>query len=180
MKKFLYLFMTLVLAACVPAFAGTLAQEKDASFELNKASPGAMAKHKLGTRVVDGMVRIAKAKYDFAVQGGAKGTGNLLGLDGKPVKLPNGAVIVNCLIDVTTAGAAGGTGTMALTSNSAGDLKGAFAAASYTGKVACIPVGSAATAIKLTADRTLTYTIATTDWTQGKFWVYVHYITGGP
>lgn len=175
--KFLILFV--LSALTFPAFAGTLAQERGAQFELNKASPGAMLKHQLGSRVVTNQIFIAKAKYDFAVQGGTQITGNLVGEDGKSVVLPNKAVIVDCLLDVLTDGAAGGTGTMSISSNGAGDIKGTLAAASYTGLVACVPVGTAATAIKLTADRKLTYTIATGNWTQGKIWVYVYYILGG-
>lgn len=159
--------------------AGTLDTEKSAIFDLNRASPGAMAKHHLGTRTVSGSIQIAKAKYDIAVQGGGTGTKDLVGEDGKPVILPDKAVIVDCLIDVLTPGATSASGTVALTAQSAGDLKGTTAAASYTGRVACVPVGTAATAIKLTANRTLTYTIATGPLTNGKFWVYVYYILGG-
>lgn len=181
MKNLITVFMSLFLSLFLvtTANAGTLAQERGAQFDLNKASPGAMLKHQLGTRAVSQTIRIAKAKYDFAVQGGAVGTGNLVGENGQPVVLPNKAVIVDCLIDVLTQGATSASGTLALTSNGAGDLKGATAAASYTGRVACVPVGTAATAIKLTADRTLTYTIATGALTNGKLWVYVYYILGG-
>lgn len=161
------------------SLAATLAQENAAAFDLNRASPNAMAKHKLGTRVTGRVVRVAKAKYDFAVQGGAVGTGNLVGEDGLTVVIPSGAVIVDCLIDVITPATTSAAGTIALTAQSAGDIKAALAAASYTGRVACIPVGSAATSIKLTADRTLAYAIATGAITAGKFWIYVQYITAG-
>lgn len=169
-----------MLSFCTQVFAGTLASERAAQFELNQASPGAMAKHQLGTRTQSQRVLIAKAKYDFAVQGGAIGTVNLVGEDGKAVVLPNKAVVVDCLIDVLTQGATSASGTLALGTGQAGnDLKAATAAASYTGRVACVPVGSAATVIKLTADRTMTATIATGALTAGKLWVYVYYILGG-
>lgn len=177
--KFLFTFIFTVLFS-LPAFGASLSRERDAQFGLNKASPGAMAKYQLGTMSISNRIHIAKAKYDFAVQGGAQTTFNLVGENGQPVVLPNKAVVVDCLIDVLTVGAAGGTGTLALGTGQAGnDLKAAFAAASYTGRVACVPVGTAATAIKLTADRTMTGTIATANWTQGKLWVYVYYILGG-
>ena len=180
MKNIMYFLMTLFLMSfSISVLAGTQASDNNALFDLNRAAPGALQKHQVGTLLVSHQVRILKAKYDFAVQGGAQVTGNLVGENGKPVIVPKGAVIVNCLIDVLTTGAAGGTGTMSLTAQGAGDLKGTTAAASYTGRVACVPVGTAATAIKMTADRTLTYTIATANWTQGKFWVYIYYITGG-
>ncbi len=175
-----FLMSVLLTVITVPTMAGTLASERAAQYGLNQASPNQMATQQLGTNLISQKVHIAKAKYDFALQGGAQVTGNLVGEDGKPVVLPNKAVVVDCLIDVLTAGAAGGTGTMSLGTGQAGnDLKSVFAAASYTGRVACVPVGTAATAIKLTADRTMTYTIATANWTQGKLWVYVYYILGG-
>lgn len=165
---------------CLPVFGDSLAREKDATFGLNQASPGAMAKYQLGSRVVNHAVRVAKAKYDFSVQGGAQGTGNLVGLDGKAVVLPNKALVVDCVIDVLTPATTSASGTIALGTGQTGvDLKAGLAAASYTGRVACIPVGSAATMIKLTADRTMSYTIATGAITAGKFWVYVYYIIGG-
>lgn len=182
MKYILLLMFTVLfgLGASPQAQAGTLSAERGAQFGLNQASPNMMQKHQLGTKVQSQSIRIAKAKYDFAVQGGAQTTFDLVGEDGKPVVLPNKALIVDCVIDVLTTGAAGGTGLLALsTGQGAGDLKAALAAASYTGRVACIPVGSAATMIKLTADRTMTGTISTGNFTQGKLWVYVWYILGG-
>lgn len=177
--RFLFTFILTVLFS-LPVFGVTLSQTRDAQFGLNKASPGAMAKYQLGTTVVSNRIHIAKAKYDFAVQGGAIGTGNLVGEDGKSVVLPNKAVVVDCLLDVLTAGDTAAAGTIALGTGQAGnDIKAALAAASYTGRVACVPVGTAATAIKLTADRTMTYTIATGAITAGKVWVYVYYILGG-
>lgn len=173
------LFLVFSLAFLPPAFAGTLAQDQAATFDLNRASPGAMQKHALGTRVVADQVRLVTATYDFAINGGAIGTFNLLNPDTRqPVRLPKGAIIIDCIIDVLTAGTTSASGTMALTSQGAGDIKAALAAASYTGRVACIPVGTAATAIKLTADRTLTYTIATGALTNGKWDVKIQYISG--
>lgn len=173
------LLLAFMFSFCFTAFAGTLSANRDAQFGLNKASPGAMAKYQLGTAIISNRIHIAKAKYDFSVQGGAIGTGNLVGEDGKSFVLPNKAVIVDCLIDVLTPATTSASGTIALTAQSAGDLKAALAAASYTGRVACVPVGTAATVIKLTADRTMTYTIATGAITAGKLWVYVYFILGG-
>ena len=45
-----------------------------------------------------------------------------------------------------------------------------------SGVVAGIPVGTAATAIKLTAERTLSVAIATAALTAGKFIVHVEYV----
>lgn len=176
MKKVSVVLFTLLLFS-LPGKAETFSQVKDAEFGLNQASPNMMQKYQLGTRVTQRALLVAKAKYDVAVSGGSNGTRNLLGEDGKPVVLPKGAVIVDCIIDVVTAGATSGAATIALGTGQAGnDLKTATGAASYTGRVACVPVGTAATAIKLTADRTMNFTIASQPVTQGKFWVIVQYV----
>lgn len=169
------LFLSLVLVTTVNA--ATLSASNAAQFGLNQASPGAMAKYQLGTGVMKHSVKVLKATFDFAVLGGAVGTYTLRGEDGKPVVIPQKAIVVNCLIDVITQGATAASGTIAIgTGQAANDLKAALAAASYTGLVACVPVGSAATSIKMTADRTMTAAIATGAITAGKFNVLVHYI----
>lgn len=143
---------------------------------LNKMNSTA-AKVRLGD-VIDCQKGVAKALYDFSVLGGAASTINLRDPDDstKTVTLPDNAVITTAYIDVLTAMAsAGGAGTIALTANSAGDLKAAVDADTLSGIVACIPVGSAATAIKLTAERTLSVTIGTEALTAGKFMLVVEY-----
>ena len=147
-------------------------------FRFNQASPNAMAVERLGTFVVKQKVHVAIASYDFAVQGGVIGTGNLINVETKKAAtLPKNALIVDCVIDVQTPATTSASGTIALGTGQAGnDLKGALAAASYTGRVACVPVGTAATMIKLTADRTMTYTIDTGAITAGKFNVIVQYV----
>ena len=131
---------------------------------------------KVGTQMLRNCIQVIIAQYDFAVQGGAIGSVNLLGLDGKAAVLPQNAIIVDSLIDVITPCTTSTSGTIALSAQSAGDIKAALAAASYTGLVAGIPVGSAATSIKMTADRTLQATIATGTITAGKFNLIIEYI----
>jgi hypothetical protein len=131
---------------------------------------------KVGSLMLRGSIQVEVASYDFAVQGGATGTVDLLGLDGKPVVIPQGAIIIDSLIDVITQGATSTSATIALTAQTAGDIKAALAAASYNGLVAGIPVGTAATAIKMTADRTLKATIGTGTLTAGKFNLIIEYI----
>jgi len=131
---------------------------------------------KVGSLMLRGSIQVAIASYDFAVQGGATGTVDLLGLDGKPVVIPQNAIIVDSLIDVLTPCTTSASGTIALTAQTAADLRAATAAATYTGLLAGIPVGTAATSIKMTADRTLRATIATGAITAGKFNLIVEYI----
>jgi hypothetical protein len=116
-----------------------------------------------------------RATYDFSTQGGAVSTINLKGSDGLDAKLPSGAVISEVLIDVVTAATSGGAATVALTAQVAEDLLAALAVASVTGLIAGIPVGTAATSIKLTAERTITTTIAVAALTAGKFHVFIEY-----
>jgi hypothetical protein len=122
---------------------------------------------------------VVKATYDFAVLGGAVGSVSLLGPDGKVVTLPDDAIITQAYIEVLTAmTSTGNNGTIALKAQSAGDLLAAVDADTLSGIVAGIPVGSAATMIKLTAARTLMATIATNALLSGKFDLFVEYVQG--
>ena len=63
---------------------------------------------------------VAKGLYDFSVLTGAIGSYNLLSTD---EVIPDNAIVTNVYIDVITAfTSTGGTGTIALTLNTAGDL----------------------------------------------------------
>lgn len=159
------------------AHAASLSNEQADQYRLNLASPNQMREAQLGNKVIQGSVRLMLATYDFSVLGGAIGTLTLHDIKNQPAVLPKGAVITSCIIDVKTAATTSASGTIALSTGQTGaDLKAATAAASYTGLVACIPVGSAATAIKLTADSTMTAVIATGAITAGKLTVAVQYI----
>ncbi len=126
-----------------------------------------------------GLLRVARATYDFAVHGGATGAKNL------GVTLPAGALIVGGFVDVittaTTAGADGGT--MAIHVQTANDIVSAIAVSAVgdvwdEGQSPIIPKANTpeSTAIKLTADRTVTATIAGQAFTAGKFTVYLYYV----
>jgi hypothetical protein len=116
------------------------------------------------------------ATLDFSVLGGAVGALTLKDPNGKNAILPKGAVITSAMLDVITAPTSGGSATIAFgTGQAANDLKTATAIASLTGIVACIPVGTAATAIKLTADSTMSATVATAALTACKINVLVEY-----
>lgn len=121
-----------------------------------------------GTR----QMRVAKATYDFAVDGGAVGS---LGLG---VTVPSGAIVYQCLIHHETQVA--GTGAdIGLTLQTEDDLLADVGVElspwDATGILAGIPVGTAATAILLTADREITVEIVDAVLTAGKFHVYVLY-----
>lgn len=117
----------------------------------------------------DGVYGVAKVTYDYAVHGGAVGD---ISLD---LVLPSGAIVYDGIVDVLTAPLSGGSATVALKIQSSADLLGATAKASFTGMLDLVPAGTAATALKLTADRTLKVTVATAALTAGKFNVYIKY-----
>lgn len=124
-----------------------------------------------------GVPRVACATYDFAVDGGAVAAHPL------GVEIPKGAVVVDSLIDVLTTcvGDTGETATMAIHLQSANDIVSAIAIGDTgapwdAGLHAGVPVGTAATSIKMTADRQITATIGTEAFTAGKFRVWIHYV----
>lgn len=175
-KLFAVFFLTLFYLLSIPAEAGTLASNNDAQFQLNRVTSEIAYKQQLGRLLIKHTQRLLKCTYDFTKQGGAISSINLLNEDGQKCIVPNKAIIRDVTIDVLTAGTTSASGTMALTAQTAGDLKAALAAASYTGIVAGIPVGTAATAIKMTADRTVLGTIATGAFTAGKWNVLIEYV----
>lgn len=121
---------------------------------------------------------VVKGTYDFAVEGGlVAGAKTLLDDDGNPIVIPAKAIVTFCLIDILTGmTSTGGTGTIALTLESAGDLLAAVDADTLSGRVAGIPVGSAATSIKTTVDRTLVANVAVNPLLTGKFNVFLEYV----
>lgn len=115
--------------------------------------------------------RVVKAQYDFATLGGAVGDISL------GVTIPDNAVITDVVIDVLTNPTSGGSATIAVKAQSAADLIGATAVASFTGILQGVPTaGTIASAIKLTANRTVTVTVAVAALTAGKFNVFVKYL----
>lgn len=124
-----------------------------------------------------GAVRVACATYDFSKIGGAVGAHKL------GVTLPAGAIVIDSSIEVITTctTASADAGTMAISIEGANDIVSAVAVSNGAnpwdaGVHAGVPVGTAATAIKLTEDRTVTATIATQAFTAGKFNVWLWYL----
>jgi predicted homoserine dehydrogenase-like protein len=126
-----------------------------------------------------GLVRVARATYDFAEHGGA------IGAIGLGVTLPNKAIVIGGFIDVVTTctTAAADAGTMAVSIQSANDIVTATAVSAGgdiwdAGKRAIIPKNNTpeSTGIKCTAAREITATIATQAFTAGKFVVFLNYV----
>lgn len=119
-----------------------------------------------------------KGVYNFATQGGAVSSINLLDDDGVAVVIPSGAIITRVLVHAALAATSGGSATIALKSKTAADLLAATAVASFTlaALIDGIPVNTAATSIIMTADTTPQVTIAVAALTAGKLNVFIEYV----
>jgi len=122
--------------------------------------------------------RWAKAGYDFAVDGGAT---SAIGLG---VTIPDNAIVTGGFVEVvTTCTSSDDSGTMALHIQTANDLVTATAISGGSniwdaGIHSIVPAGTGATAIKCTAAREITATIATDAFTAGKLNVWLQYVIG--
>lgn len=114
-------------------------------------------------------------EYDFAVDGGAVSTVTLRAAPSYSVgnDIPFGAIIEGGFVEVDTAVTSGGSATVAVTVESAGDIVAAAAISgapwSTTGRKSLVPAFTGATTVKTTAARSITITIATAALTAGKF-----------
>lgn len=117
--------------------------------------------------------KVWRGFYDFSVDGGAAGTITLRSNDGP---IPNGAVVTDGYVDVTTL-CASATGTIALQVEGAGDIVAAAGQASYTaGRKNIIPAATGVTAVKTTAARSPAMVIATAPYTAGAFTLVLKYV----
>lgn len=107
------------------------------------------------------------ALYDFATDGGAVGD-IALGL-----KVPANVVILYATLNVRTAPTSGGAATVALKLQDAADVLAATAIASVTGLVDGVPDFAATNAIKTTAERELTMTVAVAALTAGQIEIHL-------
>ena len=111
------------------------------------------------------------ALYNFATMGGVVSTISLL------ATVPARAVILDGMIDVVGALTSAGGATVSLGAEAAGDLVLAVVLGSWgLGRHDIIPVGSAATSVKTTADRVVSIVVAVADLTAGKFRVTLRYM----
>ncbi|AZM51766.1 hypothetical protein DMA15_03540 [Streptomyces sp. WAC 01529] len=132
---------------------------------------------KIGSGNHVGRVKYARANYDFAVDGGAIGTITLRG-----DALPSGAILLDAFVDVTTAFLPVTTTTVALTVQSAGDLRAAAltnaspSVISTTGAKRLLVDAGDADLVKTTAARSVTMAVAAGAVTAGKCSVVVAYL----
>ena len=115
----------------------------------------------------NGIRRVAHFKYNFSTDGGAVGVIT----PALNVTLPLHAILLGGILNVTTSCTSGGSATVAIgtsAGSSATSLLAATAVASLgAGLIALVPLFSAATAVKLTAQGNVTLTVATAALTAG-------------
>lgn len=123
-----------------------------------------------------GQVKLYRADYSFAADGGAVGTIALSGTTG----IPSGAAILSAYINVTTVPTSGGAATIAVQIESAGDVQAAAAISGAPWSTTGVKLSSARTRaaapIVTTADRDVSAVIAAAALTAGAFSVYVEYL----
>ena len=128
-----------------------------------------------GDPFVSGAMRVARARYSFAVDGGAVSTINAIG----STIIPSGAVILATLINVVTAFTTSASGTMAVGVEAAGDQQTAAVVSgapwSTTGWKWATQTFTTAPDVT-TAARDIRFDIATGAITAGVADVYVFYL----
>lgn len=170
------ILLTLLLSANI--FAAT-AITSEGAYKLNRSSK-LFRDLSVGTRLSSG--GWMKARWAYAVQGGAASDVTLVDDEGIAAKLPKGAIIQDCLIDVVTPVTAANvtSSSVAFSSNAVGDLK-ALAFSHVAGyntsqRISCLPVGTAASSVKMTSEATLKMRIGSEPLTGGRINIYVNYV----
>lgn len=117
---------------------------------------------------------IARARYDFAVEGGAVGPINL-----STAQLPLGSIIFGGMVEVITP-VVGSGASLALSVEGANDLIAAAAVSgapwSTAGRKSVVPAFTGATTLKTTAARNIVATVSAAGLTAGVFDVYLFYL----
>lgn len=167
------LFLAMLLS--VNLFAAT-ALNKNGAYQINRKDR-LNRSLSVGTLISGG--QWLKAQYSYAIQGGASGDVTLVDDEGLAVKLPSGAIIYDCLIDVLTQPASStSSGSLAFSSNAVADLKAAAFVASYTtsSRIACLPTGTVGSSVKMSSEATLKVRIGSEALTAGKVNIWVNYV----
>lgn len=148
----MFKFFLLLILTTFSAFADVPNPDFGFLFDRLPGQPLAR-KYNLGTKIREAH-NTAICVYDYATSGGALGNIRLLSTDLKtPCLLPGKAIVVNALMDVTTAYDSTGSATVSVsTGQVTADLKTATAKGSFTaGQYIGIPVfATANTWLKLT------------------------------
>lgn len=130
--------------------------------------------NQVGAGLYMGEAKLARAKYEFALDGGVVGDITLRG-----DSIPSGAIITDALIHVDTVLTSGGAATVAIKTESAADINAADAISGAPWSTTGAKRGdfTATTApIKTTAARSIVATVAVAALTAGKFSVVLTYV----
>ncbi len=125
-------------------------------------------------------IRVAHARYDFSVDGGAIATIT----PAFNATIPDNAIIMNAIINPTVALTSGGSATIAVgtsAGSSTTSIKGATAVASYSleAMVQSVPVPqTASTWVKMSAAGQITITVATATLLTGVMDIFVLFVAG--
>lgn len=174
----------LMLAFSMNAFAITgpaLPLAPDVKALANSGRPGALQKIKLGSQLVDNKIQVLRAILDVSAIGGANSGSSytLKDPEGGDATLPDNAVVRQVFIDTITAGASG-SGSMPQisfgTDSPPVNFKAATDMTTYTGLVAGIPVGTAASAVKMSADTAVAAKVTQGSLSSGKIDLLIEYL----
>ncbi len=144
------------------------------------ASSAAIAESKLAASSGFGLgvLRVARAKYDFAVDGGAMGAI----IPATNAIIPDNAIIVGCTINSTTAVTSLGAATVSIgtsAGSSATSLLGVTGKASFSLDALLNSAATFAAPVKMTAVGSINITVGTADLTAGVIEVTVLYFVAG-
>lgn len=164
-----------VLATFTKDVAGALTLTLSGTLSPTTLDAATLTKSGVGVLTTSTGLRVARAKYDFTVDGGAQGLITPTDSD----TLPDNAIIVGGQINSTTAVTSDGSATVAIgtsAGSSATAIKGATGKASYSADALLNVVPTFAAGVKLTAAGTITFTIGTADLTAGVIEVFLFYV----
>jgi len=167
------LFLALLILLPIGAFSMITAEQE---FALNRLS-GTAQKYSLGTALAK-TPNVVIGKYSFAVQGGAVGSVFLLrdlNDSTSRVTIPDNAVIKQVYTDTLTSLT---NSSVSIGAVSTTDLVANSQATYFTGVQAGTPINTAATMIKLSADKDVKLSISNVALTAGKINVYIEYVLG--
>lgn len=121
-------------------------------------------------------LKVARGRYSFATDGGLQSTIDLT----STAQIPANAYITHGFVEVDTAVTSGGSATVAVTVEGAGDIVAAAAVSgapwSTTGRKSIVPAATGVTSVKTTVARKIQATVATADLTAGAFDVVLFYV----
>lgn len=172
---------TLIALLVAGSSFGALPVTSGGAYQLDRASKLNLDQ-KVGTNLYNAQQFGMKAVWSYAIQGGAANSDlTLQDPSGAAAKLPTGAIIKDCMIDVvTTPTSSTSSGTLAFSSNAVADLKAAALGhtgyLSSTGEYACIPDGTVGNAIQMASEATLKVRIGSEALTAGKINIWVEFV----